>query len=258
MPSFIGIVFTLVLHALMIAALIVGPHLSLPEKKREVPAVNAIQATLVQRPKPKAQAPVIDLTRQREKALQQANEQKRLAKERARQEKIKRDKAKADRLAKEKKKQLERQRLQREKEQKQQQEALRKAEELKKQQQAAKQQAFDQLLNEELNAMQAEETLAEVALVASSIESQVTATWNRPPSARRGMSVELRVALLPNGRLISVDIMTSSGHDLFDRSAVKAVELAQPFAMVESLSSETFNQHFKQFKFRFQPLDLRQ
>ena len=92
---------------------------------------------------------------------------------------------------------------------------------------------------------------------ASWISQRVGNSWSRPPSARSGMIVKLRVNLVPTGRVVSVDIVESSGDEAFDRSAGQAVHKAEPYNRLAELSSDLFDEQFRQFVFIFNPQDLR-
>ncbi len=51
----------------------------------------------------------------------------------------------------------------------------------------------------------------------------ITENWQRPMSARRGMSVELLIQMLPDGTITNASVSRSSGDAPFDNSAVAAV-----------------------------------
>ncbi len=112
-------------------------------------------------------------------------------------------------------------------------------------------------LDAELGALEQIENQQIVMSYASWISERVGNNWSRPPSARSGMIVELRVNLVPTGRVVSVDVVESSGDDAFDRSAVQAVRKAEPYTRLTELSPEIFDQQFRQFLFSFNPQDLR-
>lgn len=56
------------------------------------------------------------------------------------------------------------------------------------------------------------------------IRSRAAEGWARPPSARKGMTVVLQIAMLPDGTISSVTVSKSSGDGPFDSSAVAAVK----------------------------------
>lgn len=87
------------------------------------------------------------------------------------------------------------------------------------------------------------------------IQADIIRNWSRPPSARNGMEVLLRVFLVPTGELVEVVIEDSSGNDVFDRSALLAVERAEPFDVPGDPTQ--FERYFRQFTVLFRPEDLR-
>lgn len=134
---------------------------------------------------------------------------------------------------------------QQQQQQREQQEALRRQEDLNSQ------------LAAELNALAEIENQQVVASYAAWIAERVENNWSRPPSARSGMVVKLRVNLLPTGRVASADVIESSGDEAFDRSALLAVSRAEPYSRLSELDSSLFDEHFRQFVFVFNPQDLR-
>lgn len=112
-------------------------------------------------------------------------------------------------------------------------------------------------LEAEMNALTAMENQQVVMTYAAWIAGRVESSWSRPPSARSGMVVKLRVNLLPTGRVAAVDVIESSGDEAFDRSAVLAVGKAEPYTRLAELEARIFDEHFRQFVFVFNPQDLR-
>lgn len=93
------------------------------------------------------------------------------------------------------------------------------------------------------------ETLEAVA----AIKSALAAKWQRPPSARNGMVVELQIQLLPGGDVQGVTVVKSSGDKTLDASAVSAVQNASPLPVP---SGKAFDK-FRRFILHFRPEDLR-
>ncbi|MDX2465391.1 MAG: energy transducer TonB [Porticoccus sp.] len=89
------------------------------------------------------------------------------------------------------------------------------------------------------------------------IFERVAANWNRPPSARREMEVDLQIQLVPTGQVISVVVIKSSGSGAFDRSAEQAVHKVGRFEKLQELPSRVFEQNFRQLRLVFRPDDLR-
>lgn len=87
------------------------------------------------------------------------------------------------------------------------------------------------------------------------IIAQIERHWSRPPSARQGMQVELRISLVPSGELVDISIVRSSGNSAFDRSAELAVRQAAPFQVPSNAA--VFEQRFRRLRLVFTPEDLR-
>jgi len=85
--------------------------------------------------------------------------------------------------------------------------------------------------------------------------ARIVSQWSRPPSARNGMSCDLRLALVPTGELVSVTLVRSSGNAAFDRSAELAVRRAAPFQVPEAPA--VFDAYFRSVTVTFSPNDLR-
>ncbi|MCY4658133.1 MAG: cell envelope integrity protein TolA [Gammaproteobacteria bacterium] len=94
----------------------------------------------------------------------------------------------------------------------------------------------------------------EIALFVRGIYESVVQSWSRPPSATNEMEARLLVELYPNGDLISVGIVQSSGNEAFDRSATAAVRKAVPFQLPSD--ANLYNKRFRSFYLFFKPTDL--
>lgn len=104
---------------------------------------------------------------------------------------------------------------------------------------------------QEGDALEDREELAEYV---AAIRSKVARHWTRPPGARNYMRTVLRIRLLPDGEVLDVTVIESSGNAAMDRSTVAAVKNASPLPVP---SGELFNDHFRVFSIGFQPEDLR-
>ncbi len=212
------------------------------------PERNIVRATLVklEASTPENRTQLIDLRarqeaeRRAEDARQAAQQRKEEKERRQREEQVRREQLENERSEREREQELERQRLQR-----LEQEEQRRTDE------------FQRALAEETAYQTALEEQQIIDSVGSRIERLVEQNWNRPPSARRGMEVVLRVALVPTGNLASVEILVSSGDAAFDLSATQAVQRAAPFEVVRDIEPAVFESRFRTFQFRFNPEDLR-
>ncbi|MFI8744604.1 cell envelope integrity protein TolA [Pseudomonas sp. NPDC077186] len=83
----------------------------------------------------------------------------------------------------------------------------------------------------------------------------ITENWQRPMSARRGMSVELLIQMLPDGTIANASVSRSSGDAPFDSSAVAAVRNVGRIPEVQQLDRATFDSLYRQRRVIFKPED---
>ncbi|MDX1754850.1 MAG: cell envelope integrity protein TolA [Marinobacter sp.] len=87
------------------------------------------------------------------------------------------------------------------------------------------------------------------------IKQRLNQAWYRPPSATEGMVARLRITLLPNGELASVQLIQGSGNTAFDNSALSAVRSISRYPLPDD--RDTFERYFRQFTIEFTPQELR-
>ena len=108
----------------------------------------------------------------------------------------------------------------------------------------------------QIDSSSAEEDKTTIGSYISLIQTLVIRHWDRPSSARKGMTVMLRVRLTPTGEIISVRKIKGSGNEAFDDSAIAAVEDAAPFRELMQLDNRLFENAFREFNLNFNPQDL--
>ncbi len=127
---------------------------------------------------------------------------------------------------------------------------------------AAKASALNELLGEETEYQQAQADRIGDQVAASYddvIRRYVSQQWRRPPTARNGMVVEVRLSMLPTGQITDAVVIRSSGDPGFDQSAVQAVKNVGRIPEMQQLSSENpaeFSRLYRQRNLRFRPEDL--
>ncbi|MFT7561496.1 MAG: colicin import membrane protein [Flavobacteriales bacterium] len=109
----------------------------------------------------------------------------------------------------------------------------------------------DTVFTEDQNALAAQSYIA-------AISQRIEDNWDRPPSARNGMRCELRISLVPTGRIVSVSIIKSSGNTAFDRSAEQAVQKIESIPEIAKMPADVFERDFRNLTLIFNPQDLRQ
>ncbi len=125
--------------------------------------------------------------------------------------------------------------------------AAAKAELAKKQQEAAQQQAA---LDSANNARVAGEVDKYKALIINAISRQ----WILPENANSSMSSQFRIRLAPNGSVLAVNLMRSSGDALLDRSAQAAIFKASPLPVP---SDPTVFNLFRDISLTVRPVNAR-
>lgn len=186
---------------------------------------------------------------QREQAERQAEEQRVAQRQQQDQERKQAEQRQAEqqRVAEE---QRQREQQQRETEQRQQQELAADQE----RQRLAQAQALAQ---QEADSRELAETEAELVMAYSAvIHDLVQQYWSRPPSARNGMVVVLRIRMVPTGDILDVEIVQSSGDFAFDRAAESAVLKVNRFTELQGMEPRLFDRNFRTFLLTFRPQDL--
>ena len=129
----------------------------------------------------------------------------------------------------------------------------------REQERLAQQQAEREAATRAAQEAQANQTASENLLVAEYagiIKRVISQNWQIPPSARNGMMTEVRLQLVPTGEVVAVNIIQSSGNDVFDRSVLQAVERADRFSELQDLDNAVFERNFRTFTLVFRPEDL--
>lgn len=249
------------LHIALI--IIMSVSFSEPPKKVTKPQPKIIHAKLVERkqlltPNDKAEAKKLAEKKrlQREQAKKREAERKRQA-----QRKKEAEAKKQKELALKKKKEAEQKALDAKKSAEQKKRAEEQAR-LKREQEAVQKSLEQERLEkkkrkEEEQAIQAGKDKALAMSYMASIKETIEYHWSRPPSARNGMEVLLEIHLVPNGTVVEVNVLKSSGNTAFDRAAVLAVKKAEQFPELRDLPSRVFDHYYRTVKLLFKPEDLR-
>lgn len=121
---------------------------------------------------------------------------------------------------------------------------------MEQQQAQAKQQA--ELAAEQSRQQQAFQAyeLTEIERFMALIKLRIENLWRIPPKSDN-LSITLRIKLLPNGELSSVEIIKSSGSNAFDRSAVLAAKSVTRYPVPDD--TRIFEKNFRQFSMTFRP-----
>jgi colicin import membrane protein len=143
----------------------------------------------------------------------------------------------------------------------QQREEQRKREEQRQQEvaarEAAEKQREDQARSDAESRERAETEAEMVMAYTAIIHDLVQRQWSRPPSARNGMVVVLRIRLAPTGDIVgNVEVVRSSGDFAFDRAAETAVLKVNRFSELQGMPPRMFERNFRSLLLTFRPEDL--
>ena len=93
---------------------------------------------------------------------------------------------------------------------------------------------------------------SEISKYSSIIKQQVMSQWKKPSAAKRDLTTEIRITLVPTGEIIKTKIIKGSGIKSFDDSALTAIASVGNFEDLQ-MPSNLFEAHFRQFILVFNP-----
>jgi colicin import membrane protein len=264
-----AVLFSFGLH--FVVVLILWDHDFVPEDMVNLDKPEFVSATVIQENPQKLRR----LENERQQVANDAAQQRAREQEAARQrEEQNRQQAQRDEAARQERERLAREQAQRdqaqreqaEREQAQRDQAQREREAAERQQaesaERERQEAIarEQQAQREAQARAAEEqasaTNQAVQSYTAVIYNAISRNWVVPPSARNGMTVQLKLSLVPTGEVINVEITKFSGDDAFDRSALTAVAKAERFPELQQMPSRLFETQFRTVFLTFRPEDL--
>ncbi|MGZ8143229.1 MAG: cell envelope integrity protein TolA, partial [Methylosarcina sp.] len=85
----------------------------------------------------------------------------------------------------------------------------------------------------------------------AAIQLKTNRSWIRPPTSSSGLKCKIRVRLTSTGDVIDATVISSSGDEIFDRSAENAVNKASPLPVPKD--KDLFAKKFRSFTFTFDP-----
>ena len=114
---------------------------------------------------------------------------------------------------------------------------------------------LNELLNEEVQARQAEKDQKAITDIQSQIQALFRNVWSWPPSAKYTDEVLVRISLVPTGEVTDVIVIKSSGNEALDRSVELAVWKVAKLPVPKDAA--LFEKEFRQFNFLFRPEEAR-
>jgi len=273
-----AVMYAVLMHLILLALLVFSldwtPKVSHPPGIKvpiEAQLVDQRQLDAVEERKQAEQQRIEDAKRQAELAEQRKVEAQRKAEleakqkiEQAAKEKVEAERKRKAELEAKKKAELEaKQKAEQAAKQKAAAEAKKKAEaeakqkaaaEAKRKAEEAQRREAEQALQSQLAAEQAGIEAARVQGVVAEyigyIQERIQRSWLRPPGSPAGLSCVVQVGLIPGGEVARVQIVRSSGDQVFDRSVESAVWKASPLPLPPDAA---LFKHFRDLRLIFKP-----
>ncbi|SVC54475.1 uncharacterized protein METZ01_LOCUS307329 [marine metagenome] len=260
--------FSIILHIILGGILIFSFKFSAKPTPVHKPVTNIVQATSVdkkqvelelKRLKDKEEAKKAEEKKRQKKLEKKAEEakKKRIAEEKKLKKlKKKKKEEKKKRIAEEKKlKKLKKEKKELEKkkkeaERKRKEEEKLKAEEAERKRKEEEKKLKEKALQEELEAEQSEHDQSEISKFTNLIINAIENRFNCSPLFK-GISNKILIRMGESGKVIESTIIESSGNELFDQRAEKAVYSASPLPV--PTDSKLFNE-MRKIRITFEPL----
>ena len=104
-----------------------------------------------------------------------------------------------------------------------------------------------QILGEEIKS-----SVEEISYYSNLIRDQVIINWKQPSSAKKGMSAEILITLVPTGEIVQVKLIKTSGNQAFDSSTLNAIQKVSKIDGLD-MSRRLFDNNFRKFTLVFNP-----
>tara|TARA_B100001094_G_scaffold290143_1_gene307518 strand:+ start:853 stop:1479 length:627 start_codon:yes stop_codon:yes gene_type:complete len=121
--------------------------------------------------------------------------------------------------------------------------------------------SFDSLINssniqdlikeDELISKESEEN--QIEMFSSQVIQSLQSAWRKPINIQDGLVCNLRLTINKNGRVLSANLIKSSGNIRFDNSALKAVQRVETFSFFNEIPLNIYSSNFKNIVITFNP-----
>ena len=108
------------------------------------------------------------------------------------------------------------------------------------------------LLLKQILGKEVKDSVEEISYYSNLIRDQVIINWKQPSSAKKGMSAEILITLVPTGEIVQVKLTKTSGNQAFDGSALNAVQKVSRFEGLD-MGRRLFDNNFRKFTLVFNP-----
>ena len=93
----------------------------------------------------------------------------------------------------------------------------------------------------------------QIEIHSSLIIQTIQSAWRKPINIQDNLVCDLRISVNKNGRVISTNLIKSSGNIRFDNSALKAVERVETFNFFDRIPMNIYSSNFKNIVITFNP-----
>ena len=87
----------------------------------------------------------------------------------------------------------------------------------------------------------------------NAIKVKIESAWIQPRNIPSNLSCDLKITINPQGRVVGLNLLKSSGNIRFDNSAMQAVRRVETFSIFKEMQREVYEDTFKNIIFRFNP-----
>ena len=87
----------------------------------------------------------------------------------------------------------------------------------------------------------------------NAIKVKIESAWIKPRNIPSNLSCDLKITINPQGRVVGLNLLKSSGNIRFDNSAMQAVRRVETFSIFKEMQREVYEDTFKNIIFRFNP-----
>ena len=87
----------------------------------------------------------------------------------------------------------------------------------------------------------------------NAIKVKIESAWIKPRNIPSNLSCDLKIIINPQGRVVDLNLLKSSGNIRFDNSALQAVRRVETFSIFKEMQREVYEDTFKNIIFRFNP-----
>ena len=95
----------------------------------------------------------------------------------------------------------------------------------------------------------------EIVRFYNAIKLKIELAWIKPRNIPSNLSCDLKIVINPQGRVVGINLLKSSGNIRFDNSAMQAVRRVETFSFFKEMKRKVYEDSFKNVIFRFNPTE---